>query len=579
MTKINDFAVTILDCTIRDGGYLNNWHFDKNLVRELYRSVSKSGIDIIEIGYRGSDKYFDRDKYGQWRFSDENLLSEVAAGINGAKIALMADFGKIEADDFIWAEDSVVDIVRVAAHLNDTLNAIELLEKIKRKGYQVSLNAMGYSNYSAKEKKELVSILKKSDIDFIYVVDSYGALFPDQIKDIIGPLLQIPHKKIGFHAHNSLQMAFANTLEAIHCGVQLVDCTFYGMGRGAGNLPTEIILLYMELLGKSKYNVIPVLSCIDNYFLPIRKKYEWGYQLPFMLSGMYKCHPDYAKKLIEYREYPIEDICRAMEFISNKNPTGYSHDILEKIIEGGLIGRLKTDKREEAGYSNEDGAVSVPYAGRYEGRDFLILANGPTLKDCKIDIDKFIKKVDPVIMGANNLSSLYTPHYHAFNNEKRFIRYIDTVSDKSKLLLSQYFSDDLIKEHTSIPYEKLYFKNVLSAYFDIKDGIVQTNCRTISVLLIGIAIVMGANRIFVVGMDGYLDNVTADRLLYYNEEDERSDRELIIERHKWCQRFLEEINDFLLKKRHEGIHILTTTTYKTFYKSIDNYIGEKKSGV
>lgn len=575
MNKFKHQDITILDCTIRDGGYLNNWQFDKKLVREVYRSVSKAGVEIMEIGFRGTEKYFDREKYGLWRFSDEDTIRDAIRGIDGAKLALMADFGKIEADDFLNAEDSVVDIVRVAAHKDDLFGALKLLEKIKKKGYQVSLNAMGYSNYTPGEREKIISALKKSDIDFIYVVDSYGSMFPNELKSMLDPLLEIPDIKVGFHPHNSLQMAFSNTLEAIRCGAHLIDSTFYGMGRGAGNLPTEIIVLYMELMGKKKYNVIPILNCIDAYFLPLRKEMEWGYQLPFMLSGMYKCHPSYAKGLIDFREYTIEDISRAMEFIRQRNPVGYSPEILKELIEGGLIGRLKPrgQRQSIAGKKNEK--IPVPYVNRHKGRDFLILANGPTLREYREKINKFIKKIDPVILGANNLSGLFAPHYHAFNNKRRFMNYIDTVTPESKLLLSQHFSEGMIKEYTDRDYEKLYYKDVLNAKFDIKEGMIETNCRTISTLLIGIAIAMGAKRIFVAGMDGYLGHTPDGGMLYYEEKDEKTDRDMIIERHMWCQKFLEGIEEYLLKQGQEGIHIITPTTYKTFYKSIENYINKE----
>jgi len=571
MNKFKRRDIAILDCTIRDGGYLNNWQFDRKLVREVYRSVSKAGVDIMEIGFKGTDKHFDRSEYGIWRFSDEDTIREATRGIDGAKVALMADFGKISADDLLDAKDSVVSIIRVAAHKNSLKEAIKLLGRIKQKGYQVSLNAMGYSNFTKTERKAAIAALKKADLDYFYAVDSYGSMFPNEVEPLIGPLLGIPGLKIGFHPHNSLQMAFSNTLEALRCGVDVVDSTFYGMGRGAGNLPTEIMVLYMELMGNKRYNVIPILNCIDTYFLPLKKEIEWGYQLPFMLSGMYKCHPNYATGLIDFREYTIEDICKAMELIKKRNPVGYSPEILKDLIEGGAIGRLKAGAGDGRPSGDESEKIKVPYIDRHKGRDFLVLANGPTLDEYKRQINRFIEKIDPVILGANNLSGLFAPHYHAFNNKKRFMSYIDSVSKESELLVSRYFDDDMIREYTCRDYERIYYKDILNAGFDIKRGVIQTNCRTISVLLIGVAIAMGANRIFVAGMDGYL-GPAAEKSLYYEEKDEKTNKDMIIERHMWCQRFLKEIERYLVNKGKEGIHIITPTTYKAFYKGVDNYI-------
>ena len=571
----------ILDCTIRDGGYINNWNFDKKFVREVYRSLSKAGVDFVEIGFRGTEEYFDKNKYGLWRFSPEEAIREVTANINGAKIALMADYNKIELDDFCDAKESLVKLVRVAVHRDNLKGAIDLLEKIKAKGYKVSLNAMGYTNYTENERRDFMDLLKDAKIDYIYIADSYGSLFPDQIKPIFEPLLEISNIIVGFHPHNNLQMAFANTLEAINCGVHIIDSTIYGMGRAAGNLPTEIILSFFERTKKDRYNSIPVLNVIDRYFVSLQKENTWGYQLPSMLSGMFQCHPDYAKALVGLREYTIEDIWKAMEYIKQKNPVGFSKLLLDELINEGIIGGSEKIQIRECLLTDSDriahkisaitGKPDVPYINRHKGRDFLVMANGPTLKEFKTKIDQFIAKYDPIILAANYLGGLFKPNYHAFNNKRRMMSYIDMVAPESKLLIGQYIPDEMVREYTAKDYERIYYVDVLNADFSIVEGVVTTNCRTISVLLLGVAMVMGANRIFCVGMDGYV-GIDKNNFYFYQEKDEQEDQEMIIERHRRCQRFLEQIDEDLNKRGHEGIHILTPTSYKSFYKGFGNYI-------
>jgi len=563
--------VKLLDCTIRDGGYVNNWNFDKKLVREVYKALSKSGVDIVELGFRGSEKYFDRKKYGLWRFSEEKDIREVTEGIKGPKLALMADFGKIELSDFCNREDSVIDLIRLAAHKDKIGDAIKLLENIKRKGYEVSLQAMGYSNYTSEERKDFVELLKKSDIDYAYVADSYGSIFPNQIKDLLDPLLELENIKIGFHPHNSLQMAFANALEAINCGVAVVDSAIFGMGRGAGNLPTEIILAYMERNMPDKFNVIPVLNCIDRYFIKMQKEMNWGYQLPFMLSGLFKCHPYYAQNLVNRREYTMEDIWKALEVINKKSPVGFSENVLNEIIKDGIIGGLKAEGTAPDQLKNSRSHPKVPYLNRHKGKTFLIFANGPTLKEYASEIQKFVDKYHPVCIGANYLGGLFKPYYHAFYNKRRFISYIDTVDESSKLLIGQYIPDQLIREYTSRDYEKIYYVDALSD-FNIVDGVIQSNCRTVSVLLLGVAIVMGAERIFVAGMDGYIGAGIKGETLFYKEKDPKLDREIIIDMHKWNKKYIKQINDYFMSIGKEGVHIITPTSYSEFYKGIKNYI-------
>jgi 4-hydroxy 2-oxovalerate aldolase len=591
MSLLTDFK--ILDCTIRDGGYLNNWKYDKKLIKEVYRSLSKCGVDYVEIGFRGTEKHFDKNKYGISRFSKEEDIQEAVANINGAKLALMADYGKIESDDFCESNNSMVDLVRMAVHKDNLKSAIKLLEQIKNKGYLVSLNAMGYTNYSESERKKLVDLLKAAELDYIYVADSYGSIFPNQIMQIFEPLLCIENINVGFHSHNNLQMAFANTIEAIRCGVHMIDCTIYGMGRAAGNLPTEIIIAFLEIENGDKYNSIPVLNIIDRYFVSLQKEYTWGYQLPYMLSGMFECHPNYAKELVDLREYTIEDIWKAMDYIKKRDSVGFSKELLNELIGDGVIGGMENVLRKESSLSTTSGKLQkmqesnllnisvdsvkehtpkVSYFNRYLNRDILVIANGPSLQEYKPQIDEFINSYNPITIGANYLGGLFKPHYHAFNNKRRFIKYIDSVNPESKLILGQYMPDKLVREYTDRDYEKIYYTDMLNYDFGINNGVITTNCRTISVLLLGLAIVMGARRVFCTGMDGYKNKDSMRDLHFYNEEEEKTDRELIVEIHRWCGMFIGQIDRYLSDKGQEGVHILTPTSYKSFYKGFENYI-------
>lgn len=337
----------MLDCTVRDGGYLNNWRFDTKMVREVYRALSKAGVDIVEIGFRGTEKYFNRNEFGPWRFTDVEDLKAAINGIDGARIAIMGDFGKLDLDEITDDYRQYVDLIRIAVHKDGTNKAIKLLERIKEKGFKVSLNAMGITSYTDTEIKEFKKVLTSSGIDYLYIADSYGSLMPDQTKYLIETFKEIPHIKIGFHPHNSLQMAFANTLQAIQSGANIVDSTIFGIGRGAGNLQTEVLLSYLQFYTSDKYNVIPVLSCIDRFFMNLEVDEPWGYQLPYMLSGIFKCHPYYPKTLVDYRIYSMEDIWNALEIVKRKDPIGFSKELIQEIVASGVL--MGGMVRQEAG--------------------------------------------------------------------------------------------------------------------------------------------------------------------------------------------------------------------------------------
>ena len=568
----------ILDCTIRDGGYINNWHFDKKMVREVYRSLSKSGVDFVELGFRGTERDFDPSVYGPFRFTTEEILREIVAGIEGPRISIMGDFGKIELEHLEDQKNSVADMVRIAVHKNKVFDAIDLLEKIKAKGYIASLQAMGFTGYSNREKRELKQAVRDSNLDYFYIADSYGSIFPDEMESLFGPFLELGTVKLGFHPHNSLQMAFANSLEAIRIGVDIIDSSIYGMGRGSGNLPTEVLIAYLEVKGNHRYNVLPILNAVDRYFVAIMNETPWGYQLPYMISGMFKCHPYYASELVKRKEYSIEDVWKALEIIEEMRPIGFDRAIVENLINKGVVGgsgskSIVAERMPGAERATDEGQIrAVPYLSRHSGRDFLVLANGPTLKEYRGKIGRFIEKHDPVVLGANNLSGLFEPDYHAFNNKKRFAMYVDTVAPGSKLLLGENFPPETILEYVDRDYETLFFDNVLDNDFDIVAGRIQTNCRTISVLLLGVAIVMGAKQIFAAGMDGYLGKDSVLKGLFYDERMEPEEYQLIVERHHWNERFLFQIDQYVRNRELEGIHIITPTSHQRFYKGIDNYL-------
>ncbi len=565
----------ILDCTIRDGGYLNNWYFDLKFVRELYRAHSRSGIDYVEIGFKSTDKYFDPDEYGIWKFSPEPIVSEVVKGISGPKISLMVDFGKIDIQDIPDKKDSIVNMYRVAAHKDKVLQAVDFCEAIFDKGYISSIQLMGIVNYEEDDYEPIIAALKNSNIDYVYFADSYGSLFPTDMGKILNRLGET-EKKIGFHAHNNMQLAFATTIEAIRNGIDIIDGTAYGMGRGAGNLPIELLLSYLEKTSeKNGYNTLPVLDVIDRYLLDFHKDLNWGYDLSYMLSGIFEVHSSYSKTMVDYREYSIDDILLTLKTVKKLNPVGFKKTILDSIVQSGFVGKSNNEtvtkqKIELCSEKKKD----VTYLDRHRDRDFLVLASGPSLKNEKDQVNNFIQKYNPIVIGCNYLGGLYVPHYHAFSNRRRFIDYVDSVDSKSQLLISHSFSEELIKEYTSSEYELIHHLNQISSSFDISNGYIMNNCRTISILSIAVAIVMGARRIFIAGMDGYkhVDSYMSKTIHFYKESDEADDFEILMEKHNWNEKLLKQIDNYLIQNHQEGICILTQTSHRAFYKSIDNFI-------
>jgi 4-hydroxy 2-oxovalerate aldolase len=287
-------AIKVCDCTIRDGGLVNDSNFSLETVRTVYRALCAAGVDIIELGYRNSKTMFSPDKYGPWRFCDEEMLKRVVDGVeSGAKLAVMQDAHKAVAEDVAPREQSVVDIVRVATYVKDVDKAIALANSAVAKGYETTINIMAISHVLERELEEaLQQIEEETSILACYIVDSFGALYSEDVDYLVHKFRRyLKTKEIGIHCHNQQQLGYANTIEAIIKDVNYLDGTLYGLGRAAGNCPLELLVGFMK---NPKYDIRPILGVIGEVILPLRKEMHWGYSIPYMVSGMLNIHPQDA---------------------------------------------------------------------------------------------------------------------------------------------------------------------------------------------------------------------------------------------------------------------------------------------
>lgn len=301
--------IKVLDCTIRDGGLINNHDFSLPFVREVYRSLSQAGVDYMEIGYKNSKRLFSSKEYGKWKFCDDEDIKRVIEGIESkTKLSVMVDVDRVDIEDVPKRKDSPVSMIRVASYVKDIDKAIYLVNHFADKGYETTVNIMAISHALDNELNEALEQLEKeSKADVIYIVDSYGALYQETTEFLIKKAKRIiKTKEIGIHAHNNQQLAFANTIEAIIHNVNYVDATVYGLGRAAGNCPLELVLGFLK---NPKFDIRPVLDLISKEFIPLKEKMEWGYIIPYAITGILDEHPRAAMALRDsdkkenYREF------------------------------------------------------------------------------------------------------------------------------------------------------------------------------------------------------------------------------------------------------------------------------------
>jgi 4-hydroxy 2-oxovalerate aldolase len=284
-----DPNLKILDCTVRDGGLCNNHQFAEGFFKSIYDTCVASGIDYMEVGYKADKKLFAGTGCGPWKYSDEeDIRREVGDNDAGLKLSVMADTGRTNPSDILPKSESVIDLIRVATYIHQIPAALEIVKDAKQKGYEVALNLMAVSTVPDYELDNGLDVVAQSEeIDFLYVVDSFGSLYYEQIDDLINRYKKTG-KTLGIHAHNNQQLAYSNTIYAAINGVKLLDTTMMGMGRGAGNCPTELLVGFLK---NPKFSLRPILRFVQETMFPLSQQIDWGYSIPYMITGHYNEHP------------------------------------------------------------------------------------------------------------------------------------------------------------------------------------------------------------------------------------------------------------------------------------------------
>ncbi|MBM3881661.1 MAG: nucleoid-structuring protein H-NS [Verrucomicrobia bacterium] len=293
--------IRVLDCTIRDGGLMNNHHFDDAIVKAVYKACVEGGVDYMELGYKASRKGIKVGEHGCWKYClEDDLRRIVGDNPTSLKLSVMADAERCDYhEDIPPKKESVVDMVRVATYINQIPTTLDMVKDAHDKGYETTVNVMAVSTVPERELNEGLDLLATSETQAIYVVDSFGALYSEQVQFFVKKYLQYcksSGKEVGVHMHNNLQLGYANTIEGIILGANYLDATMAGLGRGAGNCPMELLIGFLH---NPKYELRPILECVQNTIEPLRSKLLWGYDLPYLLTGLLNQHPRAAIRFKE----------------------------------------------------------------------------------------------------------------------------------------------------------------------------------------------------------------------------------------------------------------------------------------
>lgn len=395
MPRTSD-APLLLDCTLRDGGYYNNWDFDAELVEAYLRAMAALSVDYLELGFRS----LNRDGFkGAHAYTTDSLVRrlDVPSGLRLAVMVNASDLvkhagGVREALSLLFApaRESPITLVRIACHFREFKAVLPASAWLKEHGYMVAMNLMQIADRTKAEIQEAAREADKWPVDVLYFADSMGSMSPEQTSDIIATLRSHWRGAVGVHAHDNMGQAHANSLRAVADGVEWVDGTVTGMGRGAGNAKTEYLAIDLAERRGHSVNIAPLLSAIARHFRPLQDRYGWGTNTYYYLAGKYRIHPTFIQEMLANPRFDGVDVLAVIDYLRGAGGKKYSVEALDSGLEffrGDCIGTWEP-------------------ATLLAGREVLIIGPGPGVTRHRPAIEQYIKSAKPVVLALNTLRAL-----------------------------------------------------------------------------------------------------------------------------------------------------------------------------
>lgn len=471
--------IHVLDCTLRDGGYCNNWEFGFDNIRKITDGIVNAGIEIVECGFLTNKIEYNKD------VSKYTTVEEIAAVIpdnrNGKIFVAMMNYGEYNPDELPTCDGKSIDGIRLAFHKKDLSKAIKVCERIKEKGYLVFIQAMVSLAYSDNEFLSLINRVNDIQPYAFYIVDSFGMM---KSKDLIRLFYVVEHNLdeniwIGFHSHNNLQLAYSNaqTLCTVTTNRNLIiDSSVYGMGRGAGNLNTELFVSYLNDNLGTDYNIKPLLNIIDEILNDFYQRNYWGYSLPNYLSASHNAHPNYAGYLDDKKTLTVEDMNEIFSMMDDDKKVNFDKSYIEELYLSYM----------EKGRVNNEHIAELRAA--VEGKTLLLIAPGKSSTDEKGKINSFAENKEVVSVSVN--FNFDGTDYIFLSNLRRF----KELDDKSKNKCIVTSNVPAGKAYLSTPYKEL-----LNDEEAVKDNA--------GLMAIRFFINLGVKKIYLAGFDGYTHDV------------------------------------------------------------------------
>ena len=411
----------LLDCTLRDGGYINDWEFGHDNIVNIFERVICSGVDIIEIGFIDDRREFDINRS---IMPDTDSIEKIYGRLKpgSTMVVGMIDYGTCDISHVKPCNESYIDGIRVIFKKEKMYDAMEYCGKLKKLGYKVFSQMVSITSYSDDELVEMTRLANNIMPYAVSIVDTYGLVNPEELKHIMSVLDENLDKEIimGFHAHNNFQLGYVNATTALDYDTNrdiLVDGTLYGMGKSAGNAPLELVAMYMnEHYGKS-YVVSEMQEAITSSVMEFQKKSPWGYQLFYYIAAANRVHPNYVSYLMNKRTLSITQVNEILKRIPEEEKLNKNMKLIEQLY-------VDFQTKE-----CDDGESLRELAGILEGKDILVVGPGKNATLYGDRVKDYVKNVNPVIISINYIPTVCHPDYMFVTNSTRFVQSVTKLHD------------------------------------------------------------------------------------------------------------------------------------------------------
>jgi len=474
-------TVHVLDCTLRDGGYCNRWEFGYENTKKITTALVEAEIDIVECGFLTNVTEYNQDvtRYNTL----EQLKRVIPEERNGKIFVAMMNYGEYNVCELPECDNSSIDGIRVAFHKKNLIEALEDCKVIKSKGYKVFVQAMVSLCYSDEEFLELIHRVNAFEPYAFYIVDSFGMM---KGKDLTRLFYMVEHNLnkqiwIGFHSHNNMQLAYSNAqiLLSVRTNRNLiVDSSVYGMGRGAGNLNTELFIDFLNENYEKNYQLKPLLTIIDEILNDFYQQNYWGYSLPNYISAVHNAHPNYAGYLDDKKTLTVEDMNEIFEMMDKEKKYSFDKQYIEELysryMATGVVQEEHRDVLEK----------------ELKNKRIVLIAPGKSSAEQKALITRAALEEDTILISVNFDYSFVPTNYIFLSNLRRF-KELDR-SKKEKCIVTSNIPADGIFLQTK-------YRDLVNQCDAVKDNA--------GLLAIKFLINCGVAEILLAGFDGYSHDV------------------------------------------------------------------------